>query len=76
MLINKLEEHKASKEDDQSPNSGKDKTSEDGSRKRTGSSTKKKDIQEPEKDLSDLKEATGRMIELEIWVAEILKEIA
>lgn len=75
VLINKLEEHRYSKEDDQSPNSGKDKTPEDGSRKRTRSSIKKKDIQELEKDLSDLKEMAGRMNELEIQVVDILREI-
>lgn len=66
VLINKIEEHRVNKEDDHSPNSAKDRSPEDGLRKRTKSNTKKKDIQEPDKDLFNMKEAVGRMSKLEI----------
>ncbi len=74
-MINKIEEHRVSEEEDQSPNSGKDKSPEDGLRKRTRSSTNKKDTQEPDKDLSYLKEVTGRVSELKIHATKILREI-
>lgn len=75
VLINKIEEYRARKEDDLCPISAKDKSLEDGLRNRTRSNTKKKDIQEPNKDLFDMKEVAVRMSKLEIRAMEILKEI-
>ena len=76
VIITKIEDHKENKEANNSPNSEKEKTLEDGTMKRTRSSMKKKDAQTPDKDLFDLKEVVGRMTKLEIRAAEILKEIA
>lgn len=73
LLINKAEEHRTSREDP-APHSAKDRSPNDSSRKRTRSSMKK-DTLEPDKNLSDMKKTAGRLSELEISAAEILREI-
>ena len=76
VLITKIEDHRENKDDDNSPGTEKEKTPEDGTRKRTRSSMKKRDSQTPDKDHSDLKEVACEMTKLEIHAVEILKEIA
>ena len=70
MIINKAEEHSTSKEEDMA-----NKTPEDSSMKYTRSNMRKKDVLEPDKDLSDMKEVIGRLSELKISVMKILREI-
>ena len=75
MIIDKVEEHSTSKAKELIRHSAKDRTLEDSLRKCTRSSMRKKDILELDKDLLDMKEVAGRLLELEISAMEILREI-